>query len=51
MLGKFLKFVKMVNVMDVEVYVDDWKNEDFEVKGEVEMIIKGVNMYVVDWVE
>ncbi|ARW12927.1 NAD(P)H-dependent oxidoreductase [Lactiplantibacillus plantarum] len=50
-LGKFLKFVKMVNAMDAEAHADDWKNEDLEAKGEVETTIKGVNMHAADWVE
>jgi len=49
-LGKFTKFVKVINKMN-EKEDPGWQSEDLESHGKVETTVEGVDMHAADWVE
>ena len=50
-LGKFTKFVKVINSMNTKDDADDWQSEDLQATGEVPTTIKGLDMHAADWVD
>ena len=50
-LGKFIKFVKVINSMNKKADDDDWQSEDLNATGSVPTTIKGLNMHAADWVD